>query len=75
MMGGSRFAYRAWREHRLYGWMQEQGRPVLLLGASDIAASLIKDLERSRDWKVVGLLNDKHRMHHKDIHGIQILGH
>ncbi|MEQ1603118.1 MAG: polysaccharide biosynthesis protein [Methylophilaceae bacterium] len=74
MMGGSRFAYRAWREHRLYGLLQDQGKPVLLLGTSDLATSLIKDLERSRDWKVVGLLNDKPRLHHKQIHGVQILG-
>lgn len=33
IMGGSRFTYRAWREHRLYGLSQLQAHPVLVLGA------------------------------------------
>lgn len=32
-MGGSRFLYRYWKEHRLYGAFHSQGQPVLLLGA------------------------------------------
>ena len=33
MMGGSRFTYRAWREHQLYGSTFNQGAPVIILGA------------------------------------------
>src|SRR3989338_1241668 len=40
MMGGSRFAYRLWKEHGLYGNIKLHGEPVLVLGAGDAAASL-----------------------------------
>ena len=33
VMGGSRFAYRSWKEHRLYGPTKMRGQPVLVLGA------------------------------------------
>ena len=57
-MGGSRFAYRAWKEHQLYGAMHLRGEPVLVLGAGDTAVTLLKDLSHSEEWRVVGLLDD-----------------
>ena len=30
LMGGSRFAYRAWKEHQLYGATLKQGEPVFV---------------------------------------------
>ena len=74
IMGGSRFAYRAWKEHRLYGLMQSQGKPVLILGAGDAAAMLVKEFERSPDWQVVGLLDDQTDLHQRQIHGVKVLG-
>ncbi len=32
-MGGSRFAYRSWKEHRLYGPRRVRGQPVIVIGA------------------------------------------
>ena len=58
MMGGSRFAYRSWKEHQLYGINQMRGEPVLVLGAGEAAIALLKDLERSQEWRVIGLLDD-----------------
>ena len=74
LMGGSRFAYRAWKEHRLYGLLQAQGEPVLILGAGDAAAMLVKELARSPDWQVAGLLDDEATSHKRQIHGVQVLG-
>ncbi len=74
LMGGSRFAYRAWKEHRLYGLMQAQGKPVLILGAGEAAAMLVKEFERSPDWQVVGLLDDQADLHQRQIHGVKVLG-
>lgn len=74
VMGGSRFAYRAWKEHRLYGLMQAQGKPVLILGAGDAAAMLTKELARNRDWQVVGLLDDQVAFRDRQIHGVRVLG-
>jgi FlaA1/EpsC-like NDP-sugar epimerase len=74
LMGGSRFAYRAWKEHRLYGLMQAQGQPVLILGAGEAAAALVKEFVRSPDWQVVGLLDDQEELHQRQIHGVKVLG-
>lgn len=72
IMGGSRVIYRAWKERRLSGLTA--GTPVLVLGANDAAANLVKSLERSREWRVVGLLDDDPKKHARMIHGIRVMG-
>jgi len=74
MMGGSRFAYRAWKEHQLYGMTLTQGNPVIVLGAGEAAIALVKDLARSAQWRVVGLLDDDSAMHGREIFGVKVLG-
>lgn len=73
-MGGSRFAYRTWKEHRLYGAIQFLGKPVLVLGAGEAAIALLKDLSKSHEWHVVGLLDDNKTMHGRELLGVNILG-
>ncbi|MGB4812366.1 MAG: nucleoside-diphosphate sugar epimerase/dehydratase [Methylophilaceae bacterium] len=74
MMGGSRFIYRAWKEHQLYGLNQLSGEPVLVIGAGETAIALLKDLERSHEWRVVGLFDDNADIHGREIMGIKVLG-
>jgi len=74
MMGGSRFIYRAWKEHQLYGMTLKQGAPVIVLGAGEAAVSLVKDLARSTQWRVVGLLDDDSSMQGREIFGVKVLG-
>jgi FlaA1/EpsC-like NDP-sugar epimerase len=74
LMGGSRFFYRAWKEHRLYRLTQFRGEPVLVLGAGETAVSLVKSLARSNDWRVVGLLDDSPGMQGLHLYGVQVLG-
>jgi len=74
MMGGSRFAYRAWKEHQLYGITLKQGRPVIVLGAGEAAVALVKDLTRSPQWQVVGLLDDDSSMLGREIFGVKVHG-
>lgn len=74
MMGGSRFAYRAWKEHNLYGLTQAHGKPVLVLGSGEAVVALLKDLARSQEWQVVGLLDDDVSMHGRQIYGTQVMG-
>jgi FlaA1/EpsC-like NDP-sugar epimerase len=73
-MGGSRFAYRAWKEHQLYGDLHLRGEPVLVLGAGDAAASLLKELSRSEEWRVVGLLDDDPAKLGRVLDGVRVLG-
>lgn len=74
MMGGSRFAYRAWKDHKLYGTTLRQGNPVLVLGAGEAAATLVKDLARSSEWQVVGLLDDDVRLTGREVFGVKVRG-
>lgn len=74
VMGGSRFLYRARRDHLLYGRMKLVGEPVLVLGAGDAAERLVREMMHSRTWTVVGMLsNDPSRVGH-EFWGVKILG-
>jgi len=73
-MGGNRLLYRAWKEHRLYGDMHLTGEPVLVLGAGDAAADLLRELSRSADWRVVGLLDDDPANYGRQIIGVRVVG-
>lgn len=73
-MGGSRFVYRAWKEHQLYGALQLRGEPVLVLGAGDAAVSLLKETARSEEWRVVGLLDDDAEKRGRVLSGARVLG-
>ena len=74
MMGGSRFVYRAWKEHQLYGITLKQGNPVIVLGAGEAAVALVKDLARSPQWQVVGLLDDDSSMLGREVFGVKVKG-
>ncbi len=74
LMAGSRFLYRSWKEHQLYGVNQIRGEPVLVLGAGDAAIGLLRDLERSEEWRVIGLLDDNSNIHGRSLMGVNILG-
>ena len=74
IMGGGRFAYRAWREHRVYGALQGLGKPVLILGAGEAAAGLLRELTHSAEWRVVGLLDDDPAKHALTLQGHRVLG-
>ncbi|MBI3526313.1 MAG: polysaccharide biosynthesis protein [Betaproteobacteria bacterium] len=73
-MGVSRFLYRSWKDGHLQGFRAVVGEPVLVLGAGDAALTLIRDLARSRQWLVVGLLDDDTAKHRRLLHGVPVLG-
>ena len=74
IMGGSRFAYRSWKEHRLFGTTRKQGAPVLVIGTGDAAITLVKDLSRSADWRVVGLIGDDPRLAGRSLQEARVVG-
>ncbi len=74
VMGGSRFLYRASRDRLLYGRMVLKGEPVLVLGSGDAAERLLREVDHSPDWSVVGLLSDDLAQHGHELRGIKILG-
>ncbi|HLB13489.1 MAG TPA: nucleoside-diphosphate sugar epimerase/dehydratase [Burkholderiales bacterium] len=74
IMGGSRVAYRAWKEGHLRRLTASGGRRVVILGADAAAANLLKSLGRSPEWHFVGLLDDDPRTRGREIQGVKVLG-
>jgi len=74
MMGGSRFIYRAIKEHQLYGLKASIGEPVIIIGSGENAILLAKELNLSNDWRVIGILSDDETSHGRELAGIRILG-
>ncbi|HEV8501082.1 MAG TPA: nucleoside-diphosphate sugar epimerase/dehydratase [Casimicrobiaceae bacterium] len=74
LMAGDRFAYRLWKEHRLYSPLAALGEPVLVAGAGEAGAQLTKELARSRQWRVVGLLDDDDGKRGRQLRGVRVLG-
>ncbi|MGN6233932.1 MAG: polysaccharide biosynthesis protein [Trinickia sp.] len=73
-MGGARAAYRATKEFYLYGALMAQGKPVLVLGAGGAGATLARELSRSSQWRLVGLLDDDRAKHGREVYGHKVLG-
>ncbi len=73
-MGGSRFAYRAWKDRALYGRLAIGGEPVLVIGVGDASDRLLRELAHSPDWRVVGLLADIPRRLGHEMRGVKVLG-
>jgi len=75
MMGGSRLAYRAWKEHRLSSVMHPDRKPVLVAGAGSAADFLLRELARNPSgFHVVGLLDDSSDKRGRLVQGIPVLG-
>jgi FlaA1/EpsC-like NDP-sugar epimerase len=75
IMGGSRLAYRAWREGRLIPVLTKPSATlVLVLGAGNFGSTLLKELAASAQWRVVGLLDDDPRKRGAELHGVKVLG-
>ena len=73
IMSGSRMAVRSFKEWSLYGRGTE-GLPVMVLGAGDAAVGLLKELSRSQDWRVVGLLDDDIQKRGRLLQGVRVMG-
>lgn len=74
VMAGGRVVYRVFKEQKEFGAMQSVGRPVLVLGVGRFAASLVKELARSREWHVVGILDDNPATLFREVCGVRVLG-
>jgi len=74
IMAGSRMAVRSFKEWSLYGRGGDQAAPVVVLGAGDAAVGLLKELTRSGEWKVMGLLDDDVQKRGRLLHGVRVMG-
>src|SRR6185436_15153233 len=74
IMGGSRLAYRAWKERRLHRRMPQEREPIFVLGADQAAVNLVKELAQSTQWRVVGMLDEDGAKVGRQVHGVNVLG-
>jgi FlaA1/EpsC-like NDP-sugar epimerase len=74
IMAGSRMAMRSFKEWSLYGRGGDHGAPVVVMGAGDAAVSLLKELSRSPEWRVMGLFDDDIQKRGRLLHGVRVLG-
>ena len=72
IMGGSRFAYRVWKEQRLGAL--SAGEPVAVIGAGEAAVTLLKELARSPQWRVAAIFDDDPLKKRRLIQGVSVLG-
>lgn len=74
MMGGSRFIYRSWKERHFFNPIRKVGKPLIILGATDVAVSLIKELNNSEDWQVIAVLDDEASLNGREFSGVRVQG-
>ena len=75
VMGGSRLAYRAWKEHCMASVLHPDRKPVLVAGAGSAADFLLRELARNPSgFHVVGLLDDSRDKRGRLVQGIPVLG-
>jgi len=73
LMGGSRFAYRSWKEHRIYGPAKFRGQPVLVIGSGDAADSLLREIGRNGQWYAVAVIEDSPGKNGRQLRGLPII--
>ena len=74
IMSMSRMGFRSFKEWSLYGRGGEQGTPVAIMGAGDAAVGLVKELSRSHEWRIVGMLDDDAKKNGRLLHGVRVIG-
>ena len=74
IMSGSRIAYRAWKERALYGHVHLTGEPVIVIGAGDVTVNLLREIDRSSQWRAVGILEDDPAWHGQVLLSVRVLG-
>ncbi len=74
MMAGGRVAYRMWKEHRMFGALAGQGKPVIVVGAGRASAQLMRDMSCSPDWRVVCIVDDDPSKREREVSGHRVAG-
>lgn len=72
-LGTPRLVYRAWCDYRATR-NDAAARRVLILGAGNVAATLIRDLRRSGQYEPIGLLDDAPYLQGAKLLGLPVLG-
>lgn len=78
LVGGSRFAYRLYRE----GWLQQshnsvKKRNIIIVGAGRAGELIVREIlgNPQPDYNLIGFVDDDRKKHNMTMHGIQVLGY
>lgn len=74
VMGGARFAYRSRKDGRFLRPSELDSKPLLILGAGNAGADLLRALQGAREWRVVGFLDDDSSKIDRHMHDVPVLG-
>ncbi len=74
IMGGSRLAYRVWKEQGFGALTADTREPVVIIGAEEAAVTLLKELERSPQWRAAAVFDDNAGSVGRQLQGVRILG-
>ncbi|MFO8056550.1 MAG: nucleoside-diphosphate sugar epimerase/dehydratase [bacterium] len=79
LVGGSRFAIRAYREgalENLIKWGDSEQTRILVIGAGDAGESLVREIQKRPElnYHIVGYLDDSLYKQGARIHGVRVLG-
>jgi FlaA1/EpsC-like NDP-sugar epimerase len=73
-MAGGRLAWRMWRERLLALTLKTTGKPVVIVGAGSSGAMLLRELQRSLEWRVVAVVDDDRAKHGLELYGVRVEG-
>jgi FlaA1/EpsC-like NDP-sugar epimerase len=74
IMGGSRLAYRIWKEQGLGTLTASTREPVVIIGADEAAVTLLKELARSPQWRAAAVFDDNDGSVGRQLQGVRIVG-
>jgi len=74
IMGGSRFAYRVWKERGFSAITQLEREPVVVVGGGDATVALLRELARSTQWRVAAVFDDDAANIGRQLQGVSVVG-
>jgi FlaA1/EpsC-like NDP-sugar epimerase/UDP-N-acetylmuramyl pentapeptide phosphotransferase/UDP-N-acetylglucosamine-1-phosphate transferase len=74
LMAAGRIGFRWWKERSRFDPTSTPGTPLLVLGAGQAGAQVVRGLSGKSSWTVVSILDDKKEMIGREIDGIRITG-
>jgi FlaA1/EpsC-like NDP-sugar epimerase len=74
LIAGARVMWRMLRENSAQKQTLEFGEPVIVIGAGDAGAALLREFDRSRRWRAVALLDDDPHKRSTVVNGVRVEG-
>lgn len=74
LLGGSRLAYRVWKDGMLNLRGMANGTRVLVVGAGQAGEAIIREMVRDGSYAPVGMVDDRRDLWRTRIHGVPVVG-